>query len=254
MSLIAIKGLSLTRRESLFTGLGFSIAKGDRLGLVAANGRGKSSLLRMIANEEDPTSGSITRERGLIVAAAPQDPPGRLLSMSFHDAVRDGLAAEVAQTESWRVDVLLDDLAVDNDIRGRAVGSLSGGWQRTLLLARAAVVEPDLLLLDEPTNHLDIGRIGVLQRFLAALPRDCAVVTASHDRAFLDDVTNRTLFLRPEESADFALPYSRAKQALEERDAARDRKFANDMSKVKALRQQAAKLKNIGVNSGSDLL
>jgi ATPase subunit of ABC transporter with duplicated ATPase domains len=94
----------------------------------------------------------------------------------------------------------------------------------------------------------------VLERFLDGLRRDCAVIAASHDRAFLDDVTNRTLFLRPQESADFALPYSRALQALEERDAARDRQFENDMRKVKALRQQAAKLKNIGINSGSDLL
>jgi ATPase subunit of ABC transporter with duplicated ATPase domains len=101
---------------------------------------------------------------------------------------------------------------------------------------------------------MDIGRIGVLERFLATLPRDCAVVAASHDRAFLDDVTNRSLFLRPEESADFAMPYSRARQALEERDAARHRQFENDMRKVRALRQQAAKLKNIGINSGSDLL
>jgi ATPase subunit of ABC transporter with duplicated ATPase domains len=123
-----------------------------------------------------------------------------------------------------------------------------------MLLARAAVIEPDLLLLDEPTNHLDIGRIGVLERFLDALPRDCAVVAASHDRAFLDDVTNRTLFLRPEKSADFSLPYSRALEALEERDMARHRQFRNDMRKVRALRQQAAKLKNIGINSGSDLL
>jgi ATPase subunit of ABC transporter with duplicated ATPase domains len=254
MSLIAIKDLSLTRRETLFTGLSFSIAKGDRLGLVAANGRGKSSLLRVMAGEEDPTTGIIVRARGLIVATAPQDPPERLLSLSFHDAVRDALTPEIAETESWRVNILLDDLAVDEAIRGRAVHGLSGGWQRTMLLARAAVVEPDLLLLDEPTNHLDIGRIGALERFLAALPRDCAVVAASHDRAFLDDVTNRTLFLRPEESADFALPYSRALHALEERDAARDRQFENDMRKVRALRQQAAKLKNIGINSGSDLL
>jgi ATPase subunit of ABC transporter with duplicated ATPase domains len=254
MSLVATKDLSLIRRESLFAGLSFSIAKGDRLGLVAANGRGKSSLLRIMAGEEDATTGSITRTRGLIVAHALQDAPERLLSLSFHDAVRDSLTAEVAETESWRVDILLDDLAVDEAIRARAVDSLSGGWQRTMLLARAAVVEPDLLLLDEPTNHLDIGRIGMLERFLAALPRDCAVVAASHDRAFLDDVTNRTLFLRPQESADFALPYSRALQALEERDAARDRQFENDMSKVRALRQQAMKLKNIGINSGSDLL
>ncbi|MDQ8729954.1 ABC-F family ATP-binding cassette domain-containing protein [Bradyrhizobium sp. LHD-71] len=254
MSLIAIKDLSLTRREPLFAGLSFAIAKGDRLGLVAANGRGKSSLLRVMAGEEEATAGRITRARGLVVALAPQDPPERLQSLSFHDAVRDALAPEVAATEGWRVDVLLDDLAVDEPLRGAAVQNLSGGWQRTMLLARAAVVEPDLLLLDEPTNHLDIGRIGALQRFLAALPRDCAVIAASHDRAFLDDVTNRTMFLRPEQSSDFSLPYSPALRALEEQDAARDRQFDNDMRKVKALRQQAAKLKNIGINSGSDLL
>ncbi|MDH2350279.1 ABC-F family ATP-binding cassette domain-containing protein [Bradyrhizobium sp. SSUT112] len=254
MSLIAIQDLSLARTEVLFTGVCFTIAKGDLLGLVAANGRGKSSLLRILANEEDATTGSVTRARGLIVAVAPQDPPERLLSLSFHDAVRDALTPEIAETESWRVDVLLDDLAVDEAIRDRAVHGLSGGWQRIMLLARAAVVEPDLLLLDEPTNHLDIGRIGVLERFLGAIPRDSAVVVASHDRAFLDDVTIRTLFLRPHDSADFSLPYSPALQALEERDAARDRQFENDMRKVRALRQQAAKLKNIGINSGSDLL
>ncbi|WP_342739565.1 ATP-binding cassette domain-containing protein [Bradyrhizobium sp. B117] len=254
MSLISVKDLSLTRVDSLFTGLSFSIGKGDRLGLVAANGRGKSSLLRILVGQEDATAGTVTRIRGLIAAAAPQDPPERLRSLSFHDAVREALAPEVAQTQGWRVDVLLDDLFVDESIRGRAVHTLSGGWQRTMLLARAAIVEPDLLLLDEPTNHLDIGRIGVLERFLAALPRDCAMVAASHDRAFLDDVTSRTLFLRPKESSDFSLPYSRALQALEDHDAARKRQFDNDMRKVKVLRQQAAKLKNIGINSGSDLL
>lgn len=254
MSLISAKDLSLIRSEFLFRGLNFSVAKGDRLGLVAANGRGKSSLLRIIAGEEDATTGAVTRMRGLVVAFAAQDVPEHLAPLSLTDAVRDALAPEVAETESWRIDVLFDDLAVDEAIRGRAVGSLSGGWQRTMLLARAAVVEPDLLLLDEPTNHLDIARIGVLERFLSALPRDCAVIAASHDRAFLDDVTNRTLFLRPEESEDFSLPYSRALQALEERDAARDRQYESDMRKVRTLRLQAAKLKNIGINSGSDLL
>lgn len=254
MSLILLKDISLTRREPLFAGLNLSIARGDRIGLVAANGRGKSSLLHIVAGEDEPTRGSITRSRNLVVAHAPQDPPQRLLSLTFREAVRDALAPELAESESWRVDVLLDELEVDESIRERIVRTLSGGWQRTMLLARAAAIEPDLLLLDEPTNHLDIGRIGVLQKFLGGLPRDCALIAASHDRAFLDDISNRTLFLRPEESADFALPYSRALLALDERDMARGRQFDNDMRKVKALRQQAAKLKNIGINSGSDLL
>jgi ATPase subunit of ABC transporter with duplicated ATPase domains len=137
MSLIAIKDLSLTRSEPLFTGLSFSIAKGDRLGLVAANGRGKSSLLRIMAGEEEATTGAVVRVRGLVVAFAPQDPPERLMPLSLGDAVRDALTGEVAETESWRVDILLDDLAVDEAIRGRAVHSLSGGWQRTMLLAMA---------------------------------------------------------------------------------------------------------------------
>lgn len=254
MSLIALKDLSLIRSELLFKDLSFTVAKGDRLGLVAANGRGKSSLLRILAGEETATTGNVTNIRGLVVAFAPQDPPAHLLPLSFYDAVRDALTAELAETESWRVDILLDDLSVDEDIRHRPVSQLSGGWQRTMLLARAAIAEPDLLLLDEPTNHLDLGRIGVLQRFLMNLPRDCAVIAASHDRAFLDDTTTRTLFLRPTGSEDFALPYSRARQALDENDSARGRQYDNDMRKVKALRQQAAKLKNIGINSGSDLL
>jgi ATPase subunit of ABC transporter with duplicated ATPase domains len=254
MSLISLKDLSLTRPHILFKDLTLSVAKGDRLGLVAANGKGKSSLLRIMAGTDDSTTGSLTAVRGLVTAFAPQDPPVRLLPLTFHDAVRDALAPETAETEGWRVDILLDDLEVEQPIRQRLVRDLSGGWQRTMLLARAAVVEADLLLLDEPTNHLDLGRIGILQRFLAGLPRDCAVIAASHDRAFLDDTSARTLFLRTEASEDFALPYSRALVALQERDAARGKQYENDMRKVRALRQQAAKLKNIGINSGSDLL
>ncbi|MCC6920006.1 MAG: ABC-F family ATP-binding cassette domain-containing protein [Alphaproteobacteria bacterium] len=254
MSLIALKNVSLVRGAPLFTGLNLSLGKGDRLGLVAANGRGKSSLLRLLAGADDPTAGEVTTARGLVVSLAPQDPPAELLPMTLHAAVRSALGAEVAESEGWRADVVLDDLAVPEELRLQPVEALSGGWQRAMLLARAVVTEPDLLLLDEPTNHLDIGRIGVLERFLAALPRGCAVVAASHDRAFLDAFSTRTLFLRPENSADFPRPYSAASLALDERDAAEGRRFENDMRRVKALRRQAAKLKNIGINSGSDLL
>ena len=83
MSLIALKDLSLTRGATLFAGLDLSIAKGDRLGLVAANGRGKSSLLRIMAGAEEATTGSLTRARGLVTAFAPQDPPEHLLPLSF---------------------------------------------------------------------------------------------------------------------------------------------------------------------------
>ena len=250
MSVIAVKSLSLTLGLPLFADLSFSLEPGDRMGLIAANGRGKSSLLRCLAGQLEASGGDITRARGTTVRLVEQDVPEGLLGLTLREAVGRGLAEE----EDWRVDVALDDLAVPEGFRGQVLAGLSGGWQRTALLARAAVSEPDVLLLDEPTNHLDLSRIGVLQRFLKGLARDVAVIAASHDRAFLDAVTTRSLFLRDTGSRVFALPYSRARTALSEADAAQGRQFENDLAKADQLRRQAAKLKNIGINSGSDLL
>jgi ATPase subunit of ABC transporter with duplicated ATPase domains len=98
-----------------------------------------------------------------------------LRKSAIHDAVCSALDAETAETEGWRVEILLDDLAVDEALRRRTVSGLSGGWQRIMLLAHAVVVAPDLLLLDEPTNHLDISRIGVLDvsRIIVSRLRGC---------------------------------------------------------------------------------
>ena len=104
------------------------------------------------------------------------------------------------ESEGWRVDVVLEALHVPEDLRQRPLKALSGGWQRLAMLARVWATEPDVLMLDEPTNHLDLGKIAMLEEWLNALPRDVPVIIASHDRAFLDAVTNRTLFLRPEQS------------------------------------------------------
>lgn len=254
MSLIAVKSLSLTLGQPLFSDLSFAVGEGDRLGLVAANGRGKSSLLRCLAGALDPTSGDVTRARGLKVGLVEQEVPARLGSLSLRAAVQDALPEAEAEWEGWRVDVTLDSLSVPEALRDQALASLSGGWQRTALLARAAVGEPDLYLLDEPTNHLDLGRIGLLTDWLARLPRAVAVIAASHDRAFLDEVAGRTLFLRPERSRVFALPYSAARVALAEADGADKRQYENRLKEAEQLRKQAAKLKNIGINSGSDLL
>ena len=111
-----------------------------------------------------------------------------------------------------------------------------------------------MLLLDEPTNHLDLARIGQLENWLNALPREMSVVISSHDRAFLDATTNRTLFLRPEQSQVFSLPYTGARAALRETDASDERRYQRDLKAAQKLRQHAAKLGNIGINSGSDLL
>jgi len=254
MTHLSLRGLGITLGTPLFSGLDLTLGRGDRLGLVAANGRGKSTLLRAMTGHHEVTAGEITRARGLRIGHLEQEIPEGLMSLPLHAAVLSGLAAETAEEESWRADIALDDLSIPEEFRQRPLAALSGGWQRLGMLARQWVAEPDLLLMDEPTNHLDLGRIARLERWIAGLPRDLPLVIASHDRAFLDAVTNRTLFLRPERSRLYALPFSPARVALDEADAADGRQFDNAMKKAAQLRRQAAKLKNIGINSGSDLL
>ena len=254
MTLLSLNSLGVTLGEPLFSDLRLTINKADRMGLVAANGRGKSTLLSCLAGEFDPTEGDITKARGLRVGFVKQNVPPDGLSKTVYDFVLAALPEDQAEYESWRVDVVLDDLQVPVDIHARTLGTLSGGWQRTAMLAAVCVTEPDLLLMDEPTNHLDLHRIALLESWLSALPRDVPVVMTSHDRAFLDATTNRTLFLRPKASRVFQQPFSAARAALDDADAADARRHANDLNKAHQLRRQAAKLKNVGINSGSDLL
>jgi ATPase subunit of ABC transporter with duplicated ATPase domains len=254
MTIININALGVILGDPLFTDLTLTISKGDRIGLVAANGRGKTTLLECLADLAEPTTGEITRARGLRVGYVKQNVPKEALDLTLHEWVLIALPAEQAEYERWRVDVVLDGLKVPYDLQHRPLSELSGGWQRTAMLAAVWVTEPDILLLDEPTNHLDLYRIGLLQNWLTALPRDVPVIITSHDRAFLDMTTNRTLFLRKERSRVFQLSFAAARIALDEADAADERRFSNDLNKAQQLRKQAAKLKNIGINSGSDLL
>jgi ATPase subunit of ABC transporter with duplicated ATPase domains len=254
MTLITIRNLGMVLSQPLFSNLNLTINTGDRIAVVAANGRGKSTLFRALAGLIDASEGEITRARGLSVGYVEQNVPTALFQLTFHQAVLTALSPEQAEFESWRVDVVLESLNVPDQYRHRQMKALSGGWQRLAMLARVWVAEPDALILDEPTNHLDLAKIAALEAWLGALPRDLPVILASHDRAFLDAVTNRTVFLRSEQSPVFALAYSRARLALEEADAADTRRFERDMKTAEQLRKQAAKLNNIGVNSGSDLL
>lgn len=254
MTLINIRDLGVALNAPLFSQLNLVVNAGDRIGLVAANGRGKTTLLRCIASLMEPSEGDITRSRGLTIGYVEQDVPSTLTDTPFHAAVLEMLPIERRASESWRVDVALESLEVPEGLRQRPLKQLSGGWQRFAMLARVVVAEADVLLLDEPTNHLDLARISQLEGWLNALPRDMPVVISSHDRAFLDATTNRTLFLRPEQSQIFPLPYTRARAALREVDASDERRYQRDVKAAQQLRQHAAKLKNIGINSGSDLL
>ncbi len=115
-------------------------------------------------------------------------------------------------------------------------------------------MEADALLLDEPTNHLDGEKIALLEAWISGAASRTPMLIASHDRSFLDTCTTRTLFLRPGVSRTYAHPYSRARHLLEEDDAAQDRKYTKDSKEVDRLRRNAGELRNVGVNSGSDLL
>lgn len=254
MSILTLRNLGVTFADPLFCDLNLTLNKGDCLGLVAANGTGKTTLLACMTGVSDPTHGDVITSRGCRVASVDQYVPQDRLGETLYDFVLAALDPEQQDYESWRVDVVLDDLKVPVVLHAQPLAELSGGWQRQAMLAAAWITEPDVLLLDEPTNHLDLTRIGLLQDWLAHLPKDCAVVITSHDRAFLDETTNRTLFLRPDASRDFALPYTKARDALDEADSADARRFTNEMRQAQQLRKQAAKLKNIGINSGSDLL
>ena len=186
MSLINIRNLDVTFSAPLFAGLNLIVNKGDRLGLVAANGTGKSTLISCIDNSFEATTGEITTARGLRIGHVQQHLPANDLTKTLYDLVLAALPPEQVDFESWRVDVVLDDLNIPFEFHHVLLSELSGGWQRQAMLAAAWVNEPDVLMLDEPTNHLDLPRVGQLQKWLAALPRDKAVILISHDRAFLE--------------------------------------------------------------------
>ena len=254
MGSISLRNAGLLAADTLFSNLNFVIGDGDRLGLVAGNGRGKTTLLRAMAGQGELSQGEIVRSRGLRVGYVEQDMPPASMGLTLYDMVLAALPDAERETDSWRVDVVLDEFETPDALRHRPLNQLSGGWQRIALIAHCWVLQPDALLLDEPTNHLDLGKLVQLENWINQAARNIPVVIASHDREFLDATTNRTLFLRPEASPIFALPYSRARLALAEPDEAAEPARERDLKEVSKLRQQAAKLTNIGINSGSDLL
>ena len=254
MASISLKSISAVATAPLFADLNIVIADGDRVGLVAGNGLGKTTLLRIMAGETEPSAGEIVRSRGLRIGYVEQDVPAALLPLTLRDAVLDALPAADRETDAWRADVALDGFDTPYEMRDRLASELSGGWQRLMLIARVWVTDPDAMLMDEPTNHLDLTKIFKLETWLNREARNIPLVVASHDRDFLDAVTNRTLFLRPVASRYFPLSYSAARDELEREDASQAAQNERDLKEAAKLRKQAAKLNNIGINSGSDLL
>jgi len=168
----------------------------ERVAVIGRNGTGKSTLLKIISGElpaDSAPGSSIWRQPGLRVARLEQDVPLSANRPVF-DVVAEGHTHHLEEDEAWlkehHVDVVLSRLSLPADA---IVDTLSGGWRRRVLLARALVGQPDLLLLDEPTNHLDIDAIIWLEDFLASYAG--AVMFVTHDRAFLQRLATRIVEL-----------------------------------------------------------
>jgi ATP-binding cassette subfamily F protein uup len=222
MPLVSVDRISIAYGHlPLLDEASLQLERGERVSLIGRNGAGKSTLLRILGGELTPDSGSVWRQPGIRVALLEQDVPlaahrtvfdvvaeglGDLRDVitAYHHAAHqmaEGGGDDVLQTlgrlqheleerDGWRleqrVEVVLDRLQLPADT---IVDTLSGGWRRRVLLARALVAEPELLLLDEPTNHLDIDAITWLEGFLTEYAG--AVMFVTHDRAFLQRLATR---------------------------------------------------------------
>src|ERR687897_1015106 len=193
MPVVALDHLSMAYGHlPLLDDANLLIEAGERLCVLGRNGTGKSTLLQIIGGTVIPDAGTVWRQPGLGIARLEQDVP-LSTDRSVLDVVADGFK-ELDHVDQWHVDVSVDMVISRLGLPADAiVSTLSGGWRRRVLLARALVAQPDLLLLDEPTNHLDIEAMTWLESLLTEYRG--AVVFVTHDRAFLQRIATRIVEL-----------------------------------------------------------
>ncbi|MDE6417295.1 MAG: ATP-binding cassette domain-containing protein, partial [Duncaniella sp.] len=178
----------------LFDSITFGVEEGDKIGIVAKNGTGKSTLLRILSGTEAPDSGNVVFRNDLRVGFLEQLPefePGLTVSEVCFNAVKDNPAHQTEDrwTLSDRVTTMLSSLGLRNP--NEKVDHLSGGQLKRVALARVLLSDPQLLILDEPTNHLDITTVEWLENYLSRSRVTLLMVT--HDRYFLDRVCNKII-------------------------------------------------------------
>lgn len=203
--------------KTIFDDASFGIQEGDRIGIVGINGTGKTTLLKMIAGEATPDSGQIIRQNGLKIAYVPQNP------VFPDDADIRSFAFDRGDGEDWQVESCLTELGIRE--YDTPIAYLSGGQKRRVVLAKVLAQDFDVLLLDEPTNHLDGGMITWLEEYLRSCRSTILMVT--HDRYFLDRVTNRILEISHGKMYGYDADYSgflELKAAREEMELASERK------------------------------
>lgn len=255
----------------LFTDVSFVINPKDRVALVGKNGAGKSTLLKILAGEQQPTAGVVALQKGSTLGYLPQvmvlsDEHTVLeeAEKAFADIsqLQERIArenqelAERTDYESEDYLKLVEAFAHDNErftmmgglnyhaelertLQGlgfqrsdfdRPTREFSGGWRMRIELAKLLMRQPDVLLLDEPTNHLDIESIRWLEQFLAKSPS--AVVLVSHDRAFINNVTNRTMEISCGKITDYKVKYNEFMELRQERREQQLRAYENQQKEI----------------------
>ena len=210
----------------------FLINRKERIALVGKNGAGKSTLLRLIAGEYEPTSGRISKESNMTIGYLPQV----MLHVDGKTLREEVLSIYTGSDESEQarfvaeMDRTIIGLGFERKDFDRPCSEFSGGWRMRIELAKILLQHPDLLLLDEPTNHLDIESIQWLEEFLKSSPS--AVLLVSHDRAFLDNVCNRTVEITLGRIYDYDVNYSRFVELRKERHEQQVRAYQNQQKMI----------------------
>ena len=213
----------------------FLINPRDRVALVGKNGAGKTTLLRLLAGIETPTSGRISKMGDLTIGYLPQvmmHVDGKTLKedvLSIMKKEDEGATGEKARFIA-EMDRTIIGLGFERKDFDRPCSEFSGGWRMRIELAKILLQHPDILLLDEPTNHLDIESIQWLEDFLKT--NSSALVLVSHDRAFLDNVTTRTIEITLGRIYDYNAPYSQFKILRQERHEQQVRAYLNQQKMI----------------------
>jgi len=171
--------------KTLLTKAELYIKREDRICLIGRNGCGKSSLMKVINGQYDLDGGSCYMEPGAKIGYLQQD-----IKNTYQGTIISFVIENLPPEEQYKADMVLEELQISGALE---MHNLSGGQFRRACLARALVEEPDILLLDEPTNHLDIELIQWLENYIKTYPG--AVICISHDRAFLNNITNKIWWL-----------------------------------------------------------
>jgi ATP-binding cassette subfamily F protein 3 len=267
MSLLAAANLGKqVGARFLFRDAEFTLAEGVRVGLIGANGTGKTSLFRIILGDDDH-EGTLSRKRGLRIASLEQDPkfPAdctvreavvsadpeladlehqmRDIHHRLEHAGEDSakLLAKLADIETrfeakggyeveHRADKILEGIGFPADRHDEMMATLSGGERGRVAFARLLMMEPDLWLLDEPTNHLDIDGILFLEQFL--IDSQASAILVSHDRTFLDRLSSETWEIETGKLWRYPAAYTRARELRDERIKAARREYDNQAAYI----------------------